>query len=73
MKFFAALCMLLLAAQASAQPRPAETKVPRIVIHPRSWTVEPPPTAKRYCTSRLVQQDRPSGQVIVPVMTCWWQ
>lgn len=58
---------------ADAQPRPAERKPTRIVIHPRNWDVEPGPTAKRYCTSALVKQDRPSGQVIVPVMNCWWQ
>jgi hypothetical protein len=57
----------------SAQPRPEAKRPPRIVIHPRAWTVEPPPSAKRYCRSWLVQQNRPSGPVIVPVMQCWWQ
>jgi hypothetical protein len=68
-----ALLTIAASATAGAQPRPTAAKVPRIVIHPRNWTVEPGPNAKRYCTSRLVQQDRPSGAVIVPVMTCWWQ
>lgn len=79
MKYFAILALSLplvaaaTVAPADAQPRLAEAKRPRIVITPRNWDVEPPPTAKRYCTSRLVKQDRPSGQVIVPVTNCWWQ
>lgn len=57
-------------AQTTQQARPARQ---RIVIHPQQWTVEPPPTARRYCRSWLVQEYRPSGTVIVPRMQCWWQ
>jgi hypothetical protein len=45
----------------------------RIEIHPRSYTSELPPTAKRYCNSWLEKEYRVSGPVIVPRMQCWWQ
>lgn len=49
----------------------AQTTRPRIVIRPRRH--EPGPNARRECEAHLVQQYRPSGTVIVPVMNCWWQ
>lgn len=70
---FAALA-LAMTWPALAQSTPgARTARQRIVIHPQRWTVEPPPTAKRYCRSWLVQEYRVSGPVIVPRMQCWWQ
>ena len=33
----------------------------------------PGPNAVRQCTARLVQEFRPSGTVIVPRTTCWWE
>jgi hypothetical protein len=63
--------ILPVAAQTSAPDRHAP-KRPRIVIHPQRWTIEPPPTARRYCRSWLVQEYRESGTVIVPKMQCWW-
>jgi hypothetical protein len=61
-----------MAALAQPAPEPAPKRT-RIVIHPRSWIVEPPPSAKRYCRSWLEQEYRVSGPVIVPRMQCWWQ
>ena len=69
-----ALAGLLLgaAAPASAQDSPPPPRVrPHIVVHPRS--AEPGPNAKRYCRSWLAKEYRPSGTVITPQMTCWWQ
>ncbi|MBI1204577.1 MAG: hypothetical protein GC182_18905 [Rhodopseudomonas sp.] len=43
----------------------------RVMIYPRRG--EPGPNAHRECRAQLVQQARPSGTVIVPVMHCWWQ
>jgi hypothetical protein len=76
-----ALFSIVLAAAASfagstvaeAQQRAEIRRPPRIVITPRNYIVEPPPTARRYCNASLVKQNRPSGPVIVPVMNCWWQ
>ena len=65
--------LLALGSAASAQDRAESRRPPRIVIHPRHWTVEPPPNAKRYCTSWLQKEARVSGPVIVPHMRCWWQ
>lgn len=47
----------------------AQSSRPRIIITPRRLG----PNAKRYCRSRLVQEYRVSGTVIVPRTTCWWQ
>jgi hypothetical protein len=59
---------------ALAQPEPGSTrKRTRIVIHPRTYSRELPPTAKRYCNSWLEKEYRVSGPVIVPRMQCWWQ
>jgi hypothetical protein len=58
---------------ASAQDRAEPHRPPRIVIHPRNFIVEPPPSAKRYCTAWLQKEERVSGPVIVPHMRCWWQ
>jgi hypothetical protein len=33
----------------------------------------PGPGYVRQCNSQLVQEYRPSGTVIVPVMRCWWE
>jgi hypothetical protein len=33
----------------------------------------PGPRGVRQCSSKLVQENRPSGQVIVPRMRCWWE
>ena len=47
-----------------------QTPRQRIIITPRR---EPGPNAKRECQARLVEQYRPCGTVIVPVVQCWWQ
>ena len=33
----------------------------------------PGPNGVRQCKSRLVQEMRPSGAVVVPRMRCWWE
>ncbi len=77
----AVLIITGLIAAAAAMPAAAQTQQratevaeqaprPRIVIRPRR---EPGPNAKRECEAHLVEQYRPSGTVIVPVMHCWWQ
>jgi hypothetical protein len=68
------LAAVLATTAALAQSEPVSTRTrTRIVIHPRSYSVEPPPSAKRYCTSWLQKEYRVSGPVIVPRMRCWWQ
>ena len=52
-----------------AQKAYAQSSRPRIIIHPRRLG----PNAKRYCRTRLVQEFRVSGTVIVPHTTCWWR
>jgi hypothetical protein len=52
-----------------AQKAYAQSSRPRIIVRPRRLG----PNAKRYCRSRLVQEFRVSGTVIVPHTTCWWQ
>jgi hypothetical protein len=55
----------------------------RIIVRPRAAPATgiypsptpyayPGPNAVRDCDSRLVQEYRPSGTVIVPRMWCWW-
>jgi hypothetical protein len=66
-----ALMVTILPAAAQTPDRHAPRR-PRIVIHPQRVIVEPPPTARRYCRSWLVQEYRDSGTVIVPKMQCWW-
>jgi hypothetical protein len=52
-----------------AQEAYAQSARPRIIIRPRRLG----PNAKRYCRTRLVQENRLSGTVIVPHTTCWWR
>ena len=81
MRAAAVLVLTGLIAAAAAMPAVAQTQQrgtevaqetprPRIIIRPRR---EPGPNAKRECEVHLVEQYRPSGTVIVPVMNCWWQ
>ena len=42
-------------------------------LYPLPYAIEyPGPFAVRQCVSRLVQEPRPSGTVVVPRMRCWW-
>lgn len=72
-------------AQARAKSKRARVR-PRIRVTPvypyrlESLPYPPPykyeypgPNAVRQCSARLVQEFRPSGTVIVPRMTCWWE
>lgn len=68
------LAAVIATTAALAQSEPGSTrKRTRIVIHPRTYSTELPPTAKRYCNSWLEKEYRVSGPVIVPRMQCWWQ
>jgi hypothetical protein len=53
------------AAQSSQSSRP------RITIHPRRQQLSA--NSVRQCRAQLVREYRPSGTVIVPHMTCWWE
>jgi hypothetical protein len=42
--------------------------------YPTPYPIEyPGPGAVRQCTAKLVPENRPSGTVIVPTTTCWWE
>lgn len=58
-------------AQSVKKELAAQKSPSRVMIYPRRG--EPGPNAHRECRAQLVQQDRPSGTVIVPVMHCWWE
>jgi len=73
------------AASAYAQARPPRART-RIRVTPafpyrRFSTTYPVPYEYEYpgpggvrqCTSWLAKENRPSGQVIVPRMRCWWE
>lgn len=75
-------------AEVSAQSRPDSIRQrPRIRVQPRYYPrrnyhtlyvlpydeiAYPGPNAARQCVSRLIQEHRPSGTVLVPRMRCWW-
>jgi hypothetical protein len=75
------------ASNAYAQERPRLRRAPtRIRVTPRcpyrTQASEFPPAANcdypgpgfvRQCEARLLQENRPSGTVIVPRMWCWWE
>ena len=62
---------------ASPHPHPCGTdlSLPDILDRlPGPYEYEyPGPRGVRQCSSKLVQENRPSGQVIVPRMRCWWE
>src|SRR5262245_10599139 len=42
-------------------------------FYPLPYDIEyPGPNARRDCAVRYVQENRPSGTVVVPRMNCWW-
>jgi len=72
----AVLGLLATAVPATAQSRSADEAAarssrPRVLIQPRRQRLSA--NARRECRARLVQEYRPSGTVIVPRMTCWWE
>lgn len=75
----AAVCALVLndgIAQAQAIDRNNGRQLtaqrrPRIIIRPGHHYLSP--NAKRYCTSWLQKEYRPSGTVITPQMRCRWE
>jgi hypothetical protein len=54
------------------QPPPRKRPPVRIHIHPLVQT-QPGPNSVRQCRAWLEPEYRPSGTVIVPRMTCWWE
>lgn len=58
-------------AQSAKKELAAQNSPARVMVYPRRG--EPGPNAHRECRSDLVQEARPSGTVIVPVMHCWWE
>jgi hypothetical protein len=72
-----------LSAQTRRRPARARTRIRVAPIYPYRTISTPYPVpyeyeypgpgAVRQCTSRLVQEVRPSGTVIVPRMRCWWE
>jgi len=54
-------------AQRSPAGPPARYARPRIVVTPR------PLHYRRQCTSWLDLQNRPSGPVLYPQYSCWWE
>jgi hypothetical protein len=49
----------------------AQSSRPRITIYPRHRQLSA--NSVRQCRAQLVKEYRPSGTVIVPHMTCWWE
>jgi hypothetical protein len=66
-----AVAALPAVAQTSRGTEVAQASRQRIIITP--GRTKPGPNSTRQCEARLVEQHRPSGTVIVPVMHCWWQ
>jgi hypothetical protein len=55
------------------QRPPARTRPPaRIRVYPLAQT-HPGPNSVRQCKAWLEPEYRPSGTVIVPRMSCWWE
>jgi hypothetical protein len=49
----------------------AQSARPRVTIHPRRQHLTS--ASVRQCRTKLVKEYRPSGTVIVPRTTCWWE
>ncbi len=72
-----------LAAHAEAKSKRARTRIrvtPRCPYRTQSLPYPAPndcefpgPGFVRQCAAQLVQENRPSGAVIVPRMNCWWE
>ena len=59
------------AAQTQRGTELAQSSRQRVIVTPGRTT--PGPNSTRECRARLVEEHRPSGTVIVPVMNCWWR
>lgn len=63
-------------AQPAAASKPsdltAQRRVRRQPTRVRVYRSFPGPNSQRVCNARYVQEYRPSGTVIVPVMNCYW-
>jgi hypothetical protein len=58
--------------QLRVHPRYTRRNYHTLYVLPYDEIAYPGPNAVRHCVSRLVQEHRPSGTVIVPRMRCWW-
>ena len=67
----AAIATMPAAAQTQRGTELAQTSRQRVIVTPGRTT--PGPNSTRECRARLVEEHRPSGTVIVPVMNCWWR
>ncbi|MBV9347989.1 MAG: hypothetical protein JOZ70_01600 [Pseudolabrys sp.] len=73
----ALLFVIPMTEQAQAQDQVQETRIiapkrrPQVVITPGRQRLSA--NARRQCETELVREFRPSGTVIVPRTTCWWQ
>lgn len=63
-------------AQTPATSKPSDITAQRRVRRPatrvRVYRSFPGPNSQRVCNARYVQEYRPSGTVIVPVVNCYW-
>lgn len=63
-------------AQPAAASKPsdltAQRRVRRQPTRLRVYRSFPGPNSQRVCNARYVQEYRPSGTVIVPVVNCYW-
>ncbi|OQW55236.1 MAG: hypothetical protein A4S14_13395 [Proteobacteria bacterium SG_bin9] len=62
--------------QTAASSKPSDLTAQRRARRPatrvRVYRSFPGPNSKRVCNARYVQEYRPSGTVIVPVVNCYW-
>ena len=60
--------------EGSAKPTDltAQRRVRRQPTRLRVYRTTPGPNSLRVCNARYVQEYRPSGTVIVPVVNCYW-
>jgi len=68
---FVAIAAMPAAAQTQRGTELAQSSRQRVIVTPGRTT--PGPNSTRECRARLVEEHRPSGTVIVPVMNCWWR
>lgn len=60
------------AAPVSSTDLTAQRRVRRSPTRLRVYRQFPGPNSQRVCNARYVQEYRPSGTVIVPVVNCYW-
>lgn len=72
----AALAQQTMPVAQTASSRPSDITAQRRIRRPatrvRVYRSFPGPNSQRVCNARYVQEYRPSGTVIVPVVNCYW-